>query len=61
MLKEYQICVIPDVDNYDNLPFFSIIETSLKDTSKKSKIKRMETDLKQSPMEKQRRQVLKMD
>jgi hypothetical protein len=38
MLKQYQICVIPDVENYDNLPSFSIIETSLKDMSKRTKI-----------------------
>eukprot|EP00347_Sterkiella_histriomuscorum_P018517 403345208 len=48
MLKKYQICVIPEIENIDNLPVFSIIETSLKDTNKKSKIKRMETDLKNS-------------
>ena len=39
MLKQYQICVIPDTENYDNLPFFSIIETSLKDRSKKHRSK----------------------
>lgn len=45
MLKRYQICVIPDVENLDTLPTFSIIETSLKDTTKKTRIKRQETNL----------------
>lgn len=49
MLKQYQICVIPEIDNIDKLPFFSIIETSLKDTTKKSKLKKMTTDLKGTP------------
>ncbi|CDW86812.1 UNKNOWN [Stylonychia lemnae] len=49
MLKQYQICVIPEVENIDNLPFFSIIETSLKDMTKKSKLRRQETDLRNSP------------
>lgn len=31
MIKQYQICVIPDIENYDNLPYFTIIETCLKD------------------------------
>lgn len=49
MLKKYQICVIPEIENIDNMPFFSIIETSLKDTTKKSNVKRMGTNLKDSP------------
>ncbi len=45
MLKRYQICVIPDTENYDKMPFFSIIETSLKDRSKNKKIQKQKTDL----------------
>ena len=39
MLKQYQICVIPDpnIDNLDSLPQFSIIETSLKEIKKEMK------------------------
>lgn len=40
MLKRYQICVIPEVEHYDNLPHFTIIETSLKDRSKKVKLQK---------------------
>jgi len=52
--------VIPDVENHDNLPFFSIIETSLKDMTKKSKIKRQETDLRngESPERKKSKPIV---
>ena len=42
MLKQYQICVVPDVkiQNYDRLPHFSIIETTLKDMRNKNKSKK---------------------
>ena len=39
MIKQYQICVIPDVENYDKLPNFTIIETCLKDKRGKYKNK----------------------
>jgi hypothetical protein len=35
--------VIPDIENYDNLPSFSIIETSLKDMNKRTKLQKQKT------------------